>query len=185
MPIDKAILIERCIKGHKKAQNKFYELYKERLFGICIRYAKNKQDAEDIYQEAFIKIFDNLKFLNDPHALDSWVKKTVIRTSINFYHKSMRSKKLDDIENVQVQDDHYHSIISTISRQELIDCINTLPDGYRIVFNLYVIDGFTHKEIAATLGISINTSKSQLHSAKVKLKEKLKELGITRYERII
>lgn len=173
------------MKGHNKAQSTFYELYKSKMMGICLRYAKNNEDAEDIFQEAFIKIFENLKYLKNPEALESWVRQTVVRTSINFYHRNIKDKYHHNIEEFELQNENYQGIISTISNEELIRCINSLPDGYRMVFNLYVIDGYNHREIAEMLDITVNTSKSQLRSAKLKLKSMLDKIGIKRYEKII
>lgn len=185
MTTNKTQLIKNCIKGHNKAQNAFYELYKSKMMGICLRYAKNKEDAEDIFQESIIRIFKNLKYLKNAEALESWIRQTVIRTSINFYHRNIKDKYHQDIETLNLQNENYQKIISGISNQELIHCINALPDGYRMVFNLHTVDGYNHKEIAEMLGISINTSKSQLRSAKLKLKVMLDKIGIKRYERII
>lgn len=182
---DQRKLISHCILRKRKAQDALFENYKRMVMGVCIRYAKNDDDVDDIFQESFIKVFQNLKKLREIEALGSWIRKTTVRTAINFNVK-YRSKIEEPIEHELYMEDNNHAkILNRLSNEELIKCINSMPDGYREVFNMYVVDGFKHREIADLLMISENTSKSQLRCAKIHLRETLKKMGIVKYERAV
>jgi RNA polymerase sigma-70 factor (ECF subfamily) len=178
-------LIRACQQSDTKSQTTFYNIYKSRLLGICRRYAQCKEEAEDMFQEAFVRIFQNIGKLEKPGAIDSWVKQITINTAINYYKKQLRFNLNADSQfyaDILYNDDHLR-IIDELSTEELLQLINELPDGYRLVFNLYVIDGYTHPEISEMLGISENTSKSQLFRAKEQLRLKLKKNGVISYEK--
>lgn len=175
--------LKRCQKRDKKAQRLLYSSFERRIMGVCRRYASNVDEAKDIFQESFIKIFGNIDKLKEYRYLDRWMIKTAINTAINYYHSQRRhndnlSYAIDD-----QFDDSDEDVISQLSNEQLVGIINELPAGFRMVFNLYVIEGFKHREIAEMLSISENTSKSQLNRAKQALKEKLKFMGIDCYEK--
>lgn len=178
-------LISGCRENDPRAQTAFYNLYKGRLMGICRRYAKNREEAEDIFQEAFIKIFRSIRNLQKDEAVGSWVRQIVVNTAINYYHQHLKQANLqvdyDDVAQISSNDDHLH-VLSQLGNEELVSLVNQLPDGYRMVFNLYVMDGFNHREIGEMLQIAENTSKSQLSRAKELLRKKLREIGIVNYE---
>ena len=182
--INEQELVRACQRNDRKAQTAFYNMYKGKLMGVCRRYARSKEEAEDIYQEAFVKIFNNIKSLEKPEAVGAWVRKTVIHTAINFYHSNLKFQQNTDYEAVVLSNDDYPNILAALSNEDLLALIHQLPDGYRMVFNLYVIDGYNHVEIGNMLGIIENTSKSQLSRAKELLRKQLKKLGIVSYERI-
>jgi DNA-directed RNA polymerase specialized sigma24 family protein len=142
-------LVLACKRNDPKAQTAFYNLYKGRLLGICRRYARTEAEAEDIFQEAFIKIFKNL------HVLEKISYDNII-------------------ENADSQD---NNIFSMLNRDQILEVINTLPDGYRMIINLYLIDGYTHADIAEMLSISEGTSKSQLSRGRELLKKELLKIG--------
>jgi RNA polymerase sigma-70 factor (ECF subfamily) len=144
------------------------------MFGICLRYAKNQMEAEDVLQEGFIKVFRYLKDYRNDGSLEGWIRRTMVNTAINFYKKRIKYQKdlsLDQTEPINTDEE---SAIDKLSAKELLELIRQLPDGYRMVFNLNVIEGYTHKEIGEMLNISENTSKSQLSRARNVLQEKLK-----------
>lgn len=175
--------LRRCQKRDKKAQRLLYTSYERRIMGVCRRYASNYDEAKDIFQEAFIKIFSQIDKLREFKYLEKWMIRTAVNTAINYYHSQRRhndnlSYDVDDQFN-----DNDESIISQLSNEQLVEIVNELPDGFRLVFNLYVIEGFKHKEIAEMLSISENTSKSQLNRAKQALKQKLRFIGIDCYEK--
>ena len=182
--INEQDLVRACQRNDRKAQTAFYNMYKGKLMGVCRRYARSKEEAEDIYQEAFVKVFNNIKSLEKPEAVGAWVRKTVIHTAINYYHANLKFQQNTDYETVVLSNDDYPNILATLSSEDLLALIHQLPDGYRMVFNLYVVDGYNHNEIGQMLGISENTSKSQLSRAKELLRKQLKKLGIVSYERI-
>ncbi len=181
--INEQELVKACQNNDRKAQTAFYNLYKGKLMGVCRRYTRTPDEAEDIYQEAFVKIFNNIQSLEKVGAVGAWVRKTVIHTAINYYHANLKFQNNTDYDNILLSNDDYPNVLAGLSNEELLTLINQLPDGYRMVFNLYVIDGYSHAEIAELLGVSENTSKSQLSRAKELLRKQLKPMGIISYER--
>ena len=182
---DLTSLVKSCQKQDPRAQTLFYERYKSRLTGVCLRYAKTRAEADDIFQEAFIKIFDNIQELKDPEAADSWVKVTVIRTAINYYHRTTKQQQLhDSLDNVEIQLDSgdYEKLMDQLDVNDLLAMINELPDGYRTIINLHLIDGYTHIEIAKMLSISDGTSRSQFMRGRNLLLKKLELKGILHHE---
>jgi len=176
-------LIIGCQQNDSKSQTAFYHKYKGRLMGVCRRYARNTAEAEDILQEAFIKIFKNIAEIRNPEAILAWLRKIVTNTAINYYRTKTIYQQTTDYEVITHSNDEYWQLMAHLSTEEITRLINALPDGYRMVFNLYVIDGYDHAEIAQMLDISENTSRSQLFKAREVLKKKLKELGIVSYEK--
>ena len=169
-------LLEKCLQNDRKAQNMLYKKYSARLFGTCLRYAKNYTDAEDILQESFIKIFKYLKdFRNEGH-LEGWMRKVIVTTAINFYKRKNLLNKDVDPEYVNTPSAATPDAISLISNEELLAVVQDLPEGYRMVFNLNTIEGYSHKEISEIMNISVNTSKSQLSRARNALQHKLLHL---------
>ncbi len=150
---------------------------------VCRRYVRNRMEADDIFQESFIKIFEKIGTLRDVSLADAWVKQIVIRTAINHYEANLKYYKMESADNLKYTQTDDWSILNKLSTDSLFKLIQELPDGYRVIFNLYVIDGFTHPEIAEMLNINEGTSKSQLSKARDYLKKQLQKLGISRYEK--
>lgn len=178
-------LFEQCRKQQPKAQRALYELYRARLMGLCRRYTRNTEDARDILQEGFIKIFSKIDQLDSYLKIDAWMKSIVVRTAIDHYHKTKRieSKGYSEKE-YEVADADYDLILDNLSDEYLLNAIHSLPEGCQLVFNLFEVEGYTHAEIAVLMKTSEATSRSQLHRAKYLLKQKLSQLGITRYEKL-
>lgn len=153
--------------------------------GICVRYARSRAEAEDIFQESFLKVFSKINDLKAPESIDRWVKSVVVRTAINYYHRTTRlelkNTSLQNQEN-ELESTDYERMISQMSMDTLLCLINSLPDGYRLIINLHLIDGYTHTEIADMLSIADGTSRSQFMRGRNLLILKLKELGITHHE---
>ena len=168
--------IQRCLDNDPQAQKELYRRFAPKMFGICLRFTKNKMEAEDVLQEGFIKIFTYLKDYRSEGSLEGWIRRTIINTAINYYKK--RIKELSDIQvdQLEISDQEIEGIIDKLSANELLSLIQKLPDGYRMVFNLSVIEGYTHKEVGKMLGISENTSKSQLSRARAVLQSKIKKI---------
>ncbi|MCK4568848.1 MAG: sigma-70 family RNA polymerase sigma factor [Bacteroidales bacterium] len=166
--------IERCLNNDSKTQGELYRQFAPKMFGICLRYTKNKMEAEDVLQEGFIKVFRYLKDYRNEGSLEGWIRKTVVNTAINFYKKKVKYQKDVSLDQTEPINNEEESAIDKLSAKELLELIQELPDGYRMVFNLNVIEGYTHKEIGDMLNISENTSKSQLSRARGVLQEKLK-----------
>ena len=153
--------------------------------GVCLRYTRSVADAEDIFHEGFVKVFKNLASLKNPEALEGWMCRIMINHSINHYRASAKMIAHIDVQEVHLEDDTYNKIIDSLNDETITQLIQLLPEGYRLVFNLYVVDGYTHPDIAEMLGISVGTSKSQLHAAKQLLQKRLLEMGVKKYEKAI
>ena len=176
-------LLRACQQNDPRAQTAFYERFRGRLMGMCRRYAKSRAEADDMFQEGFARIFQQLHTLEQTEKLLPWMKRVMTNTAINVYHKNSKQRAETDYEEAldQHTDDHL-TVLARLSTDELLQAVEALPDGYRMVFNLYVMEGFTHPEIGELLGIAEGTSKSQLARAKAMLKRKLSTLGIISYE---
>ncbi len=172
-----ADLIGKCLKNEPKAQAEFYKRFAPKMYGVCIRFAKNKMEADDILQEGFIKVFFNLKSYRGDGALEGWVRRTIVNTAINYYKRNLKYQNDLEIEKADSMHSSDNGILDSISANDLINLVQELPVGYRMVFNLNVIEGYTHKEIAKILNISENTSKSQLSRARQSLQAKVNELN--------
>ena len=175
--------LKRCQRGDHKAQRLLYSTYERRIMGVCRRYASNPDEAKDIFQEAFIRIFNHIGKLKEYKYLERWLIKTAVNTAINYYYSQKKHHDNLGYDTIEQFDENDEDIISRLTNEQLINLINELPDGFRMVFNLYVIEGFKHREIADMLQISENTSKSQLNRAKQALKQKLHYMGIDCYEK--
>jgi RNA polymerase sigma factor (sigma-70 family) len=173
-----AELLDGCLRKDPKAQTTLYQQYKARLFGVCRRYARQKGDAEDIFQDAFVKVFTNMEQVREARNLSAWIRRVVVNMCVDYYRKQGDYCDFHEIEESFVPESNTESAISQLSNQELLTYISELPHGARVIFNLYVIDGYTHPEIAKLLNISEGTSKSQLFFAKNLLKIKLQKAGI-------
>lgn len=163
-------LIYECTKRNTKAQEQLYRLLAPKLFSVCLKYSRNYEEAQDNLQEGFLLIFDKISQFKNKGSFEGWAKRIVINYTLQQYRNQsvfeIVSENIPDIENVEIDDEN-------ISLDFLTKIIQELPDRYRLVFNLYVIDDYSHKEIAEMLGINIGTSKSNLARAKAILKEKI------------
>jgi len=177
--------IKKCKKGDKKALEELYKKTSQILLGVCLRYTKNIHDAEDVFHEGFIKIIKKINLVNDTNKIMSWMIRIMVNTSINFLKKNKNLSESEFDENYfdnnnkeyleMRKEGEEELLINLISEKDLYKFINELPNGYRIILNLFAIEGYSHKEIAAMLGISTSTSKTQYQKAKNKLKQKIEK----------
>jgi len=159
-------VILACQKQDSIAQQYLYDQYKGLIFAICKRYVKDTQDAEDVFIEAFYKILSKISMYEGKGSFEGWMKRIAINESLMFLRK--RHNFNLSLEGDEIDVPFHESIVSDINFKALLELMDTLPTGYRTVLNMYVIEGYKHREIAEILGISINTSKSQLIAAKKK-----------------
>jgi len=176
MKIDEAF-IKRLQKKDKKTQLAFYNFLSAKLYGICLRYANSGDDANDILQEGFIRVFRHINDYRGDGSFEGWVRRTIVNTAINYYKKEKKRGYNVDLEYVKKDYISSETAIEKMSFNELLGLIRELPLGYRTVFNLNVIEGYTHREIGEMLNISENTSKSQLSRAKMAIQKKLDRLN--------
>lgn len=167
-------LIKRCLDNDNAALKELYDAYAPKMFGVCLRYAKNEMEAEDILQDGFIKIFSNLHRFKYEGSFEGWLRRTFVNTAINNYKKNLKHAREMDIDDVEAENLKDEKVLDRISADEILAIVQSLPEGYKVVFNLNVIEGYTHKMIGQMLNVSENTSKSQLLRAKRLLREKIK-----------
>ncbi|MEI7472499.1 MAG: sigma-70 family RNA polymerase sigma factor [Chitinophagaceae bacterium] len=170
-------LIRGCIREEATCQREVYNRYAGRMLGVCNRYARNSADAEDILQDAFIKVFDKIHQFKFEGSFEGWIRKIVVNTalkkySLRRYEKELVGYEIKDRDETILEPSAY----SQLSEKDLLDLINSLPDGYRLVFNLYVLEGFQHEEIATMLNIQPGTSRSQLVKARAMLQKQIMQL---------
>lgn len=166
-------LLNSCLKNERSAQRALYEKYKVPLFRVCLRYAKDRMQAEDILQDGFIKIFSDLHQFSFQGSFEGWMRRVIVNTALQHIRKHKKFKDMVELDHLSVDFKIKEVASEQLNMQELTRLIQQLPEGYRTVFNLYVIEGYTHKEIAKMLEISENTSKSQLSKAKAALRAKI------------
>jgi len=164
-------IIQGCKKGNSQSQKMLYQKYKAMLFGICLRYAKDRMEAEDFLQEGFMRIFKDLYQYQPTSGLGAWLRKVMVNCCLRQIQKKKLKFQEVDWNQLIDKNEPEENTIDLSKEKILIKMIQQLPDGYRMVFNMYVIEGFTHQEIADYLDISVNTSKSQLSRAKTNLKK--------------
>lgn len=170
-------LIEKCQEQDRAAQKQLYTQYKDVLFALCLKYAKNKMEAEDNLQDSFVTIFQKIKSYNGKGSFEGWMKRITINKAIDKYKKT---PFFDPIEDDKFKDDTtVDENQNHIPLNKLLEFVQELPSRYRLVFNMYQLDHYSHQEISKELNISTGTSKSNLHRAKVILKEKITAYTIT------
>lgn len=175
-------IFEQCKKGDAKAQRILYDFFKVKLMGLCRRYTQSREEAQDILQESFIRIFTHFDQLKSVDKLEAWMKSITVRTAINYYHRGKgRALMFSNVEEVIQHQIAGDTSVQNFSDEYLISLVNGLPDGCRIVFNMFAIEGYSHAEIAEMLHISEGTSRSQFYHAKYLLKEKLNCQNLTHY----
>ncbi len=169
-------IITKCIKGNKRAQKALFKAYAQKMFVHCYRYLKSKEDAEEMVSEGFVKVFQNLNSLvyTDLRSLEAWIKRIMINECLMF----LRKRKISFLDESKAV--HVASVIKSdgeLEAKEIYGLILNLPTGYRTIFNLFAIEGYTHKEISEMLKISEGTSRSQLTKARKVLKEKVNKIN--------
>jgi RNA polymerase sigma factor (sigma-70 family) len=167
-------LIEGCKKHDRHAQRFLYEHFSGKMYALCCRYIKDKMEAEDVLVTSFTKVFDRIDQFKGEGSFEGWIRRIIVNESLSYLRKNKSMYLETDIEAADREPD-YASLENQLEANDLLKMISGLPTGYRIVFNMYAIDGYSHKEIAEQLGISENTSKSQLSRARVALQKVLME----------
>src|SRR5579871_787630 len=158
-------LIEGCQRQHREAQHALYQMYSGKMYALCCRYVKDRMEAEDVLVTAFTKIFEKIGQYKGEGSFEGWVRRVVVNESLTYLRKNKNMYLEIDIEAAAYEPD-YQRLENQLEADDLMKMIEALPVGYRTVFNLYAIDGYSHQEIADQLGISENTSKSQLSRAR-------------------
>lgn len=169
---DERGLIQACARQERWAQKLLYEEFYSKMMGICLRYATDEEDALDILHEGFIKVFKNVGKYQPGTSLSAWIRRIMVNTAIDFYRKAIR-RRTEDLEQAFDLSTGDADAVSQCSEKEILEAVQRLSPAYRAVFNLYVIEGYSHKEIAEMLEITESTSRSNLVKARIKLQEQL------------
>jgi len=167
-------LIKGCLRHDSSAQKQLYDTYSSKMYGLCYRYVKDSMEAEDILVTAFMKVFDKIQQFKREGSFEGWIRRIVVNEALTYLRRHRSMYLETDLEQADREPD-YNALSDHLEAEDLLKMIQELPAGYRIVFNLYAIDGYSHKEIAEHLGISENTSKSQLSRARTYLQKVLVE----------
>jgi RNA polymerase sigma factor (sigma-70 family) len=163
--ISETDLIEGCIKGDRKMQEVLYNRFSAKMYAVCLRYSGKAEDAQDILQEGFIKVYKNLHRFRREGSFEGWMRRIFVNTAIEHYRRSANFYPVSESQENNIEDQSW-SAFDKLAAKDLIRLIQELAPGYRTVFNMYVVEGYSHREIAEMLGISEGTSKSQLARAK-------------------
>lgn len=165
------ILINRCLHNDPIAQKELYNKYSSKMLSVCYRFAHNREDAEDMLQEGFIKVFSQIQTFRNQGAFEGWVRRIMVHTCINHLKRNKKFNESVDLIHASGLQIREESVPSIIQAKQVIECIRMLPIGYRTVLNLYALEGYSHKEIATVLDIEESTSRSQYTRARQMLEE--------------
>lgn len=169
--------IARCLDGDREAQRKIYEHYCSKMLGICYRYVRTIEDAEDVLQDGFIRAFSNIHQFRYDGSFEAWLRKLMVNTALNHLHKHRRLKEQLELESVEYQVTEDIETDAQLHAKDIFETLKALPDGYRTVINLYSIEGYSHREIGEMMGIAESTSRSQYTRARMLLARLLNAKG--------
>ena len=167
-------LIQGCLDGNRQMQEILYKKFSSKMYSVCLRYSGNIEDANDLLQEGFIKIFRNLEKFRGDGSFEGWIRRIFVNTSIEHFRKKVKLYNVTEVQENTIEDVELN-ILDSMAEKDIIFLVNELAPGYKAVFNMHVIEGYSHKEIADILGITEGTSKSQLARAKGVLKKSLEK----------
>jgi len=173
-------IIDECLEGKSTSQQKLFEMFAPKMMGVCIRYMKSQHEAEDMLQDGFIKVFNKLGDFEKNGSLEGWVRRIMVNTCLDQIRKNAKFAYNTDISVVEYKMENQNLTLDNLAAQDLMRLINEMPQGYKVVFNMFAIEGYSHKEIAELLGISENTSKSQYSRARAFLREKIELQDVER-----
>jgi RNA polymerase sigma factor (sigma-70 family) len=174
-------LIKRCKAGERKAQELLYKQFASKMLGVCSRYATDRMEAEDMMQNGFIKVFQKIADYRGEGSFEGWIRRIMVHSSIEYYRKHHKMMQLVDLDDAANETSSNPLATAKLAAADLLLLIQQLSPGYRIVFNLYAIEGYSHKEIASIVGITEGASKSQLSRARTVLKQQIIKMEGKRY----
>lgn len=166
-------IVQGCIKNDRNKQSELYQVFSAKMYGICLRYSANADDAQDLLQEGFVKVFESIRHFKWKGSLEGWMRRVFVNLALDKYRSRITHLSVDELGDAQDITDQEASALDHMSEKEIMQLVQQLPDQYRMVFNLYVVEGHSHHEIAQALQIGVSTSRSNLARAKVLLKEKI------------
>ena len=168
-------LVKACIDGNSLAQKQFYDNFASKMMGVCYRYTQNVHEAEDVMQEGFIRAFRYMKDFRGDGSLEGWVRRIMVTTALNFLKSQKKFRQELEVNNANEKETRAVDLMDQMENEEVMKLVQSLPTGYRTVLNMFVIEGYSHKEIGDMLNIGESTSRSQFTRAKQLLVKKLNE----------
>lgn len=178
--MDDNTLVIECVKGNTKAQRMLFDKFASKMMAVCMRYANDTMEAEDVLQEGFVKVFGKLADFKMEGSLEGWIRRIMVNSSLDALRKNKRFQNDSKLEDVDFKISSSELASDHLLAEDLLKMIQALPEGYKVIFNLFAIEGYSHKEIADLLGVSENTSKSQYSRARAYLRHELEKLEIER-----
>ena len=175
--MDEESLIAGCIKGNQMAQKALFDSFSPKFFALCLRYMRSTDDAEDVLQEGMVKIFTKLPEYKGKGSFEGWMRRIIVNTCLDQIRKNQKLKLDVSIDKEEYKLSMNANILENMSANELIEEIKKMPPGYRVVFNMFAIEGYSHQEIAEKLGVKESTSKSQYLRARAYLKERIEKIN--------
>lgn len=172
--IEESDLIKGCINGDRRMQEELYNRFSPKMYAVCLRYASNADEAQDILQDGFIKVFKKLDSFRGEGSFEGWVRRIFVNTAIEYFRRKKYLQPVTEKEE-NIIEGKYVSALDELAEKDILELITQLSPGYRTVFNMYVVEGYSHREIGDILGISEGTSKSQLSRAKALLQDLVKK----------
>ena len=173
--MDDTSLVIECVKGDSRAQRILFERFSKKMLGVCMRYAKSTEQAEDVLQDGFIKVFSKLNDFKHDGSLEGWIRRIMVNTSLDQIRKENKLMGNTSLDNVDYKLQNNAFVLENLAAKDLMKMVQSMPVGYKVVFNMFAIEGYSHKEISEHLGISENTSKSQYSRARAYLRERLEK----------
>ncbi|HEU4718512.1 MAG TPA: sigma-70 family RNA polymerase sigma factor [Bacteroidia bacterium] len=171
-------ILDGCISGKRESQELLYKKFSGKMFAVCLRYCRDHEEAQDVLQDGFVRVFGNISAFRRDGSLEGWIRRIMVNTALMHLRAKKREPDFSDIDNIAMRyhPESYFDTAAQVNAQELMRMLEALPDGYRTVFNLFAIEGYSHKEIGEMLGITEGTSKSQLSKARGFLQEMLQKV---------
>ena len=178
MKVTERDIVQGCIDGKRQSQQLLYDTYSRKMLGVCMRYSSTKPEAEDLLQEAFVKVFLNIKSFKFSGSFEGWIRRIVVHNAIRNYHKNkLEDESTQTINDATLSMSNDVDVLDKLSEKEIVETIMQLPVGYRTVFNLFFVEGYDHREIGQMLQINESTSRSQLTKAKKMLQQMITQLN--------
>lgn len=173
--MDETTLVNECLKGSPKAQKTLFEYFAPRMMGVCLRYLKEEERAQDALQDGFVKVFSKLKDYKNEGVLEAWIRRVMVNTCLDQLRRDSKFKDSISVDDIGYKLEHQDYIAEKLMAEDLMKMVQNMPNGYRVVFNMYAIEGYSHQEIAEHLGVTESTSKSQYLRARAYLRERIEK----------
>jgi RNA polymerase sigma factor (sigma-70 family) len=175
--MDDYSLVKECVKGSQRAQRALFERFAPKMLTVCLRYSKDQEQAEDILQDGFVKVFMKLSDFKMEGSLEGWIRRIMVNTALDQIRKNLKTLGDVSTDDVAYRLDTNDHIAENLMAEDLMKLIQQLPEGYKVVFNMFAIEGYSHAEIAEQLGVTESTSKSQYSRARAYLRERIEKLN--------